>query len=689
MAFKPANQLQIFESFSNPSGPWSLLEVAANSGDAATVVRLLDNFPGGYKPGGFGKTLLHRASARGHVSTMKVLFDYGAQVEEKDDSGWTALHWAAARNRTHALLLLLELGANINSTNNTGETPLHLAAMRDHAEAVRLLLGNKGKAKMRNDLGKTPLHSAATTGADDVLSVLLKKGGEPNSVAEGGWTALHWAASGGYASTVRLLLASGANVNAVNDDGITPLHWAAGFSHLDSEYHEDTGRFLALRRLKGAGASVNAKDIDGLTPLHWVNGKFLSAKTMFFLLAHGAAIDKQIPLTRYQLHRAADNGDANSVLRLINEGFDPDEKDSWGWTPLHWAAVRNHAGTVQVLLEQGADHSIVAGHNLNLWDYWIWGRRPDWKKLSLTPLDMASASGSNATAELLLSASYLEPDQTVLSHAARNGHLATVRLFYNHGYKLEYVTKAVYGEHADIVQFVLESEKQADLSEGFLSRALYLAVVRGDMEITELLVKYGVNINSRIDGGWSGNTPLHWAAMHGHENIVQLLLALGADVNAKNVGWGTEATDRTPLHWAAKEGHERIAKLLLNHGADIKVQDYRGRTPLHAASYGWKRWQIAPLLIRRGALVTEPIVNTSFRSPWRAYLKKQAKSPRLIMKWGKSIEIRQASGEEYSMEQLSKIKLQAMGNDGFWHPINRDSISWDVSLPMIRAVYTE
>jgi len=64
----------------------------------------------------------------------------------------------------------------------------------------------------------------------------------------------------------------------------------------------------------------------------------------------------------------------------------------------------------------------------------------------------------------------------------------------------------------------------------------------------------------------SGETPLHKAAGGGYENIVELLIASGADANAKN------AYGETPLHEAAVGGHKSIAELLIANGADANAK---------------------------------------------------------------------------------------------------------------------
>jgi len=63
----------------------------------------------------------------------------------------------------------------------------------------------------------------------------------------------------------------------------------------------------------------------------------------------------------------------------------------------------------------------------------------------------------------------------------------------------------------------------------------------------------------------------------GHTEIVQILLAKGADVHAK------DKDDWTPLIWAAAKGHGGIVQILLAKGADVHGRDKWGRTPIMMA----------------------------------------------------------------------------------------------------------
>jgi ankyrin repeat protein len=94
-----------------------------------------------------------------------------------------------------------------------------------------------------------------------------------------------------------------------------------------------------------------------------------------------------------------------------------------------------------------------------------------------------------------------------------------------------------------------------------------------------------------------GSTPLHCATWKGHLNVVELLLRFGADVNARNNNdhWGT-----TPLHAAAHANQRTIAQLLIAQGADINAINLNGRTPLAETEFHKAR-PVANLLKQHGA----------------------------------------------------------------------------------------
>ena len=122
--------------------------------------------------------------------------------------------------------------------------------------------------------------------------------------------------------------------------------------------------------------------------------------------------------------------------------------------------------------------------------------------------------------------------------------------------------------------------------------SIHEAVGTGNIEAVKKHLAAGTDVNAN-DGGW---TPLWYAADEGHKEIVELLIAKGADVNAKN-----DKFVGTFLHWAAAGGQNEIVKLLIAKGADVNATDGDGDTALHLAGSTTASTEIAELLISKGA----------------------------------------------------------------------------------------
>ena len=68
----------------------------------------------------------------------------------------------------------------------------------------------------------------------------------------------------------------------------------------------------------------------------------------------------------------------------------------------------------------------------------------------------------------------------------------------------------------------------------------------------------------------------HYASRSGHEEVCQLLLEQGADVNAQ-----TKSGKVSSLQRAAYSGHMSVVNLLIKYGADPRLCDSDGQIPLH------------------------------------------------------------------------------------------------------------
>jgi ankyrin repeat protein len=136
---------------------------------------------------------------------------------------------------------------------------------------------------------------------------------------------------------------------------------------------------------------------------------------------------------------------------------------------------------------------------------------------------------------------------------------------------------------------------------------LIWAALNGHKEIVELiLAKDGVNPNSKDDRGW---TSLVWAAIEGHKEIVEVLLAAdGIDLNPVDNHF-----HRTPLLWAIMAGRQEIVNLLLmKDGVDPNSKDHEGWSPLQWAKLCEHRGIVEMLLARDD--IKKPLIQSDTTS---------------------------------------------------------------------------
>src|ERR1700683_5440882 len=226
---------------------------------------------------------LLKASETGDLATVRRLLSEGISVDSKYPDGTTALMLAAVHGRTDIVRLLLDKGANVSTRNMRGETPLSDATQGAKAPTLKLLLDHGANPHLPCDNGGTILATAAERGNSDAVGLLLAKGfsledkneallaaaqGIPSAMMEvtnksnqtfKGRYSSKADPSSAYSRTIRLLLQSGAQIEARDgpeDGSNTPLIVAATYGQTD-----------AVNELLVNGANPNAADKFGNTAL--------------------------------------------------------------------------------------------------------------------------------------------------------------------------------------------------------------------------------------------------------------------------------------------------------------------------------------------------------------------------------------------------------------------------------------
>lgn len=165
---------------------------------------------------------------------------------------------------------------------------------------------------------------------------------------------------------------------------------------------------------------------------------------------------------------------------------------------------------------------------------------------------------------------------TAILFAIYWGHPEMVELFEQNGALLNLFEACAAGRRAR-VEVLLDRAPMA--ASGYSADgypALGLAVFFGHEEIAQLLLEHGADVNAPSKNA-QRVTPLHAAVARRNVKLVGELLGRGADPNAEQAG------GFTPLHGAAYHGDREVVEALLSRGADARKKTTDGQTPADLA----------------------------------------------------------------------------------------------------------
>ena len=530
--------------------------------------------------------LTPRADGR-ELDVIRFVLERGAGLKGRGPDGRTALHYAVQDGDEELIQLLLENGARPDIRDNNGATALEIDSPIPAFTLSVMMSGGANKI-VNAQCDDTRLHEAAKYLRVEEVKNLILAGADMEARRKtrcGGGTPLfmairtnHWSGDGSL-DVARALIRAGADVNAraARNNTIyreTPLHHAANFGHVEM-----------INLLLDAGADPDLTESGGKKPEEYkrstsrISPAQRAAVVAAFAAWRGRTTASSVDA--FWSAVAADDADAlRAALENVNVNM---RRGDTGDTALHEAVRGGRGAVAAVLLENGADVTIE-------------------NSAGETPLYVALRNKSELTPQLLAAApeGALLAARQKLHDSGEGGDENTWELSVAQRWDSALFSAIRLGR-ADLVQELLEDgvspNQDNSNDEGYEvsePSALLLALVLDQFDAAKILIEHGADVNAR--GGVSeAETPLQMVVMlksyvdkSERLELIRALLAAGAEPTDPE---STRYPERklelgigrySPLHYAALQGWTEAVNLLIEHGADVDFQD-GGEAPLHAA----------------------------------------------------------------------------------------------------------
>ena len=478
-----------------------------------------------------GMTPLLWAMHGRHYDLVSYLLFKGADPNARENTGWTPLHLAAEQGSARYIRALLEKGANADAVLPSGEKPIHIAAKHGHTAAAEALVASEQawdvwtaaglgrtdllqerfadslNAQLPGSAGHTPIHFAAHAKQNDAVDWLLAHGAELDAIS---------ALRMGRFDYVRQRAAAEPGwIDQPDREGSTAMHLCAAHKMHD-----------ALRVLIDAGAMLNPLDaVHRATPLGWAEHAEDDAAAAILRGAGAKLATEFNESPEQQAVAAVLSGDAAALATVLDAYPDAIHATGGDWDQplLHLAATKGHENVVSLLLDRG--------FNVNARD-----------------------KGDNAYA---------------LHFAAENGQLAVVK-------RLTEAGSDVHGEGDDHEMGVLgwatcfrnvRQDVAAYLMERGARLHIFAAVsLNRGADVRRIVTEDPTQLDRKMSRNEHLRRPLHHAVRMNRPEMVELLLELGADVDA------ADATGATALTYATHGGTDaRILAALERAGAKLDL----------------------------------------------------------------------------------------------------------------------
>lgn len=404
------------------------------------------------------------------------------------------------------------------------------------------------------------------------LALVLARYGNNNTACDAdGLQALHFAASSEMPDLVDILLERNVDINCRVGLGLTPLHVAVIHDQLEM-----------VKLLHQRGARMN--DLAGEQNCSPFTYSLMLNRTKianYFL--DSVIAEHEINITMQDFYFALCEKNNYAVRKIISYNLDFQSYALTEYGELELAAIDaavlfNNQKNIKLLLERGAqlntcnrEYKVLTMHFAIMAEYF-----PNVELL----LQHAKNTIKNEVAYANLIRYYL------FSYPNKKGYKKLQSFFNNTFDKDIPIWSAanlfcwlVFHEKQDLLVELLSAESIADLDYGLkdisLSQGLILAIINKSYAMLEMLLEYGVNPDSSLLN--NGEFPINVAIRQQSPKIIELLLKYTASPNC------LPTQEQAPLLQAISLGNVEIIQLLLANGADANVCGNDGNSALALA----------------------------------------------------------------------------------------------------------
>ena len=159
------------------------------------------------------RTILHRASAKGHIGVVKGLLNIESidpNTLEKDQCTPLGLALRDEQDDVASVLLDKE-SVDVNEGNGSFGAPLHIAVSKNKIDIIKKLIVKKVDANKLDFKKQTPLHiimdvySRDLSSSEEITRLLVFNGAQPNLLDSEKWSPLHKAVCKRHLDAVKLI----------------------------------------------------------------------------------------------------------------------------------------------------------------------------------------------------------------------------------------------------------------------------------------------------------------------------------------------------------------------------------------------------------------------------------------------------------------------------------------------------